>query len=54
MGVSELSQQEARRRIRVPKSDTDIVSGELWRLEALGIEERDDGAQVVLLAGFSS
>ena len=54
MGVSELSQLEARLRIRVPKADTDLVSGELWRLEALGIEERDDGDQVVLLAGFSS
>jgi len=52
--VGELSQQEARLRIAVPRANADLISGELWRLGTLGIEERDEGAQIVLLAGFSS
>jgi len=52
--VGELSQQEVRLRIAVPRANADLISGELWRLGTLGIEERDEGAQIVLLAGFSS
>tara|TARA_B110000116_G_C16620344_1_gene483494 strand:- start:10 stop:843 length:834 start_codon:yes stop_codon:yes gene_type:complete len=52
--VGELSQQEVRLRIAVPSANADLISGELWRLGTLGIEERDEGAQIVLLAGFSS
>lgn len=52
--MGELSQQEVRLRIAVPRTNADLISGELWRLGTLGIEERDEGAQIVLLAGFSS
>ena len=52
--MGELSQQEVRLRIAVPSANADLISGELWRLGTLGIEERDEGAQIVLLAGFSS
>lgn len=52
--MGELSQQEARLRIAVPRANADLISGELWRLGTLGIEERDEGAHIVLLAGFSS
>jgi ribosomal protein L11 methyltransferase len=52
--VGELSYQEARLRITVAREDVDIISGELWRLKTLGIEEREEGNQIVLLAGFPS
>jgi ribosomal protein L11 methyltransferase len=52
--VGELSQQEVRLRIAVPRANADLISGELWRLGTLGIEELDEGAEIVLLAGFSS
>lgn len=52
--MGELGEQEVRLRIVVPSANADLISGELWRLGTLGIEERDEGAQIVLLAGFSS
>ena len=52
--MGKLSQQEARLRITVPEADADLVSGELWQLGTLGIEQRYEGDQIVLLAGFSS
>ncbi len=52
--MGELSQQEVRLRIAVPRANADLISGELWRLGTLGIEELDEGAEIVLLAGFSS
>ena len=52
--VGELSRQEARLKIVVAADEADLVSGELWALGTIGIEEQPDGDQVVLLAGFES
>lgn len=39
---------------RVAAGDADLVSGLLWLDDPLGIEERGEGAEVVLVAGFAS
>tara|TARA_Y100000590_G_scaffold407739_1_gene498246 strand:+ start:1704 stop:2537 length:834 start_codon:yes stop_codon:yes gene_type:complete len=52
--VGELSRQEARLRLVVNRDDVDRISGELWHLGTLGIEEQIDGEGVILLAGFDS
>jgi len=40
--------------VRVAAGDADLVSGLLWVDEPQGIEERTDGDDVVLVAGFAS
>ncbi len=52
--MGELSRQEARLRLVVNRDDVDRISGELWHLGTLGIEEQIDGEGVILLAGFDS
>tara|TARA_B100001123_G_scaffold439354_2_gene576089 strand:+ start:4031 stop:4864 length:834 start_codon:yes stop_codon:yes gene_type:complete len=52
--VGELSRQEACLRITVTRDEVDTISGELWQLGTLGIEEVDAGTTVTLLAGFNS
>lgn len=52
--MGELSRQEARLRLVVNRDDVDRISGELWHLGTLGIEEQIDGDDVILLAGFDS
>ena len=52
--MGELSRQEARLRLVVNRDDVDRISGELWHLGTLGIEEQLDGDDVILLAGFDS
>jgi ribosomal protein L11 methyltransferase len=52
--VGELSHQDARLRLTVSRDEADRVSGELWYLGTLGIEEQPNGEEVVLLAGFNS
>lgn len=52
--MGELSKQEARLRVTVPTDEADVVSGDLWALGTIGIEEQTDGENVVLLAGFQS
>ncbi|GIT68444.1 MAG: hypothetical protein Ct9H300mP26_1310 [Acidimicrobiales bacterium] len=38
----------------VTRDEVDTISGELWQLGTLGIEEVDAGTTVTLLAGFNS
>ena len=52
--MGELSRQEARLKIKVAFEEADIVSGELWALGSIGIEEQHQTEGVVLLAGFNS
>ena len=52
--MGELSRQEASLRITVTRDEVDTISGELWQLGTLGIEEVDAGTTVTLLAGFNS
>ncbi len=52
--MGELSRQEACLRITVTRDEVDTISGELWQLGTLGIEEVDAGTTVTLLAGFNS
>ena len=52
--MGELSHQDARLRLTVSRDEADQVSGELWSLGTLGIEEQTNGEEVVLLAGFDS
>ena len=52
--MGELSKEPARLQVVVEADEADLVSGQLWDLGCLGIEERDEGDTVVLLAGFSS
>ena len=52
--MGELSHQEASLRITVTRDEVDTISGELWQLGTLGIEEVDAGTTVTLLAGFNS
>ena len=52
--MGELSRQEARLRMTVTPDEVDVISGELWRLGTLGVQEVDTGASITLLAGFAS
>ncbi len=52
--VSELSREPARLRLEVSPDEVDIVSGELWALGTIGIEEQLLDGVVVLYAGFDS
>jgi len=52
--VGELSHQEACLRITVTRDEVDAISGQLWQLGTLGIEELGAGTTVTLLAGFNS
>jgi len=52
--VGELSRQEARLRMTVGRDEVDVISGELWELGTLGIEEVENATKVTLLAGFTS
>jgi ribosomal protein L11 methyltransferase len=52
--VGEISRQNARLRLVVAPDEVDLVSGELWALGTLGIEEQPGESGVVLYAGFGS
>ena len=52
--VGEISRQQARLRFEVSAAEADVVSGELWALGTIGIEEQQTPSGVVLLAGFAS
>ncbi len=52
--MSELSREPARLRLEVSTDEVDIVSGDLWALGTVGIEEQRLDDVTVLYAGFES
>ncbi|MDG2114581.1 MAG: 50S ribosomal protein L11 methyltransferase [Actinomycetota bacterium] len=52
--MGEISRQEARLRLAVAPDEVDVLSGELWALGTIGIQEEQSAEGVVLYAGFTS